>query len=259
MKDLAPELILSNWGELMGYIKKYVTGDRKQKLLDFYKSHEGVLVTMPASIKREYHSAYAGGYVHHVLNVVKGALALYDVWKDMGAEVDTFTVEELVFSAINHDLGKMGDGINEAYLPQTDTWRKDKLGEQYMFNKAIAFASVPDRSLFLLQNSGIQYSFNEMIAIQTHDGLYDEGNKKYLMTYLPETKPRSNIVFILHQADLMASRIEFEHDWSGEFSQDKLEAVKEYHKLKPTKKGTQKALSSVGSKSLSSFLDSVTE
>jgi hypothetical protein len=27
----------------------------------------------------------------------------------LGADMDTFTTEELVFSAINHDLGKMGD------------------------------------------------------------------------------------------------------------------------------------------------------
>jgi len=51
--------------------------------------------------------------------------------------MDTFTTEELVFSAINHDLGKMGDEENESYIPQTDQWRRDKLGEDYMFNKEI--------------------------------------------------------------------------------------------------------------------------
>ena len=42
----------------------------------------------------------------------------------------TYTKEELIFSAINHDLGKMGDSENEAYVPQTDQWRKEKLGEK---------------------------------------------------------------------------------------------------------------------------------
>ena len=49
-----------------------------------------------------------------------------------------------------------------------------------MFNKQLPFSAVPDRSLFLLQQHDISYSFNEMLAIQTHDGLYDEANKKYL-------------------------------------------------------------------------------
>ena len=47
--------------------------------------------------------------------------------------------------------------------------------------------------------------------------LYDEGNKKYLMTYMPEQKPRTCLPFVLHQADLMAARIEFEREWLPKF------------------------------------------
>ena len=87
-----------------------------------------------------------------------------------------------------------------------------------MFNNKLPFSSVPDRGLFLLQSHGIQYSFNEMIAIQTHDGLYDEGNKKYLLSFMPEQKPRTSLPFIVHQADLMAARIEFELEWLPKFN-----------------------------------------
>jgi hypothetical protein len=52
-----------------------------------------------------------------------------------------------------------------------------------------------------------------MIAIKTHDGLYEESNKAYLMGFTPETKPRTSLVYVLHQADLMAARIEFEVEW----------------------------------------------
>ena len=168
---------------------------------------------MPAAHKKEYHNAFPGGYVEHVNRVVKASLSFSALWEGFGADMSTFTQEELVFSAINHDLGKMGDEVNESYIPQTDQWRKDKLGEDYMFNKKVPFAAVPDRGLFLLQSHGIQYTFNEMLAIQTHDGLYDEGNKKYLFAFMPEQKPRTSLPFILHQADLMAARIEFEKEW----------------------------------------------
>ena len=36
--------------------------------------------------------------------------------------------------------------------------------------------TVPDRSLFLLQEAGIPISQDEYIAIRTHDGLYDQAN-----------------------------------------------------------------------------------
>ena len=83
--------------------------------------------------------------------------------------------------------------------------------------KKLAFSSVPDRGLFLLQDNGIKYTFNEMVAIQTHDGLYDSANDKYLKGWMPEQKPRTSLPFILHQADMMAARIEFEIEWLPKF------------------------------------------
>ena len=90
-----------------------------------------------------------------------------------------------------------------------------------MFNTKVPFSSVPDRGLFMLQSHGIQYTFNEMIAIQTHDGLYDEANKKYLINFMPEQKPRTSLPYILHQADLMAARIEFEREWLPKLKEGK--------------------------------------
>jgi hypothetical protein len=216
---------------------------------------------MPAAHKKEYHNAFPGGYIEHVNRVVGCALKLYDLWADMGADITTFTVEELVFSAINHDLGKMGDEDNEAYIPQTDNWRKEKLGEDYMFNSKVPFASVPDRGLYLLQAHGIRYSFNEMLAIQTHDGLYDEANKKYLHTFTPEQKPRTALPFILHQADLMAARIEFEKEWLPKLKNNQKEEkpkktsfVLDSNSKKSASKQT-KALGSIKSNSLKNMLD----
>jgi hypothetical protein len=223
---LSAEQIQSNWNVLLSYIEIYIESPRKEKLLDFYNKYSERLMLMPAAHKKEYHSAFPGGYVDHVIRVINGAMDLYSIWKKHGADTDTFTFEELIFSALNHDLGKMGDEENESYVPQTDAWRRDKLGEDYTFNTKLPFASVPDRSLFLLQSNGIQYSFNEMVAIQTHDGLYDEANKKYLMGFMVEQKPRTSLPFILHQADLMAARIEFEIEWLPKFKLDKKVEVK---------------------------------
>ena len=68
--------------------------------------------------------------------------------------------------------------------------------------------TIPDRSLFLLQEAGIKYSLNEMLAIRAHDGLYDDANKAYFMSRIPESRPKSAITFILHQADFLAAEVE---------------------------------------------------
>ena len=187
------EQLHENYEEFLGNIEGYITGDRKQLLLDFYFKYEERIILMPAAHKKEYHSAFPGGYVDHVNRVVRCAIKQSKLWATQISE--ELTLEELVFSAINHDLGKMGSDTEEAYIPQTDKWRRDKLGEDYMFNKSLPFSAVPDRSLFLLQQHDIKYTFNEMIAIMTHDGLYDEGNAAYLKTWDKDRKLRNIITF----------------------------------------------------------------
>jgi len=260
--NLTPEQIQANWDSFMKNIEEYITGDRKKKLIDFYKKYEERIILMPASHKKEYHNAFPGGYVEHVNRVVEASLKIYDVWCEFEMDRSTFTVEELVFSAINHDLGKMGDSEHESYIPQTDKWRRDKLGEEYMHNKAIAFAAVPDRGLFLLQEHGVKYTFNEMVGIQTHDGLYDPANEKYLKSFMPETKPRTSLPFILHQADMMAARVEFEREWLPKLRKEKNSGDKQsgnYILGNTTKKipMKDKALKSVQSEGLKNLLDKI--
>lgn len=257
---LTAEQIQSNWDTLLEIISNEISEGRKEKVLDFYNQYSERLIMMPAAHKKEYHNVFPGGYVDHVIRVIQCTMELHNLWEKMGADTSTYTREELVFSALNHDLGKMGDEEQESYIPQTDQWRKDKLGEDYMFNTKVPFASVPDRGLYLLQAHGIQYTFNEMIAIQTHDGLYDEANKKYLATYMPEQKPRTSLPYILHQADLMAARIEFEYEWlpklKGEITENKKTNFSLGKSDKPKKQSTQqKALSNVKSEGLKGLMD----
>lgn len=214
--NFTAEQIEQNWNIFVGYIDHYISEPRKTKLKDFYSKYQERIILMPASHKKEYHNAFPGGYIEHVNRVVSAAIQLNNVWVSMGVELN-YTEEELVFSAINHDLGKMGSEEHEAYLPQTDQWRKEKLGEDYLFNTELEFMTVPDRSLYLLQTHGVEYTKNEMLAIKLHDGIYDESNKPYLLGWLPGQKLRCSLPLIVHQADFLASRIEFEREWFPKF------------------------------------------
>ena len=257
---LTAEQIQGNWVEFIGNFDTHISSPRKETLVEFYEKYHERIMLMPAAHKKEYHNSFPGGYVEHVNRVVRCALKQASLWAEEGADMTTFTNEELVFSAINHDLGKMGDEEHESYIPQDDKWRRDKLGEDYKFNTQVPFASVPDRGLFMLQSHGIQYTFNEMLAIQTHDGLYDEANSKYLKSYMPEQKPRTSLPFILHQADLMAARIEFEREWLPKLKNPVTSTKKNFTldaKPKAIASKQNKALGAIKSEGLKNLLDNL--
>jgi hypothetical protein len=131
---------------------------------------------------------------------------------------ETFTLEEVVFSALNHDLGKFGSFEYEAVLPNPSEWHVKNRGEIYTFNTQLDYMTVPDRSLWLLNELNILVSKNEYLAIKLHDGLYDESNKPYLISWAPETKLRTSLPHIIHQADFLAARIEFERENLDKFN-----------------------------------------
>ena len=208
MKKLTEEQILQNLDKFYGYITKYIpTGDRQDKLLEFYKGIEVTLAISPASTKLSHHNCFAGGYVDHVNRVVEASLVLDKVWERFGQK-KTYTIEELVFSAINHDLGKMGTNEEPFYLPNDSSWHVEKQGAHFKYNSKITHMRIADRSLFYLQQANISVSENEFLAIKLHDGLYEESNKAYYITYSSDSELKSNLPYILHQADLMASRVE---------------------------------------------------
>ena len=111
----------------------------------------------------------------------------------MGGDISTYTIEEMHFVALFHDLGKMGQQEGEYYQPNDSQWHIDKLGQIYKFNTDIPAMKIPERSLFLLQQIGCKVSQNEYIGIKIHDGLYDESNKFYFMSGMKETKLRTLI------------------------------------------------------------------
>ena len=209
---LSAEQIQANLGQFYSNIETYISEPRTTKLLALYQSQEDNLAFAPASSRASYHNAFPGGYVDHVNRVVEAALKVTKLWDNMGATIN-FSTEELVFSAINHDLGKLGRDGQPAYLPNDSEWHVKNQGAIYKPNTELPFIPIQDSSLFILQQAGIELTFNEWVAIKTHDGLYDDGNKAYLLSSQNESKMRCSLPLILHQADILAARVEWEKEW----------------------------------------------
>jgi hypothetical protein len=218
--------LLENWQQFLGYIEQYITGDRQKRLIDFYNKYEERFILLPASHKPQYHNCFPGGYIEHVNRVVSASLEIDSIWRKFDVK-PTYTTEEVVFSALNHDLGKFGTLEHEAVLPNPSEWHVKNRGEIYTFNTQMDYMTVPDRGLWLLSQIGVEVSKNEWLAIKLHDGLYDDANKPYLMSWSPETKLRTSLPFIIHQADLLAARIEFEREWLDKLNGTPVEQPKQ--------------------------------
>jgi len=209
---LSAEQIETNYNSYIEKVKTLFKGERQEALLRMYDDLEDRLVMMPASGTEHFHNCFAGGYIDHVLRVMACAENIYHLWSESGADMSGYTLEELLFAAMHHDLGKAGfpgEG-NEVYKPNPSEWHRRNQGKLYTHNPEIPFTMVPDLSIWMLQHYGVKMSWNEFQGIKTHDGLYDDSNKPYFISRSKDSAMHTNLPIVLHHADHMAARIEFE-------------------------------------------------
>ena len=109
---LTEQQIQDNYKELRKIINDTFSGLRLDKLNHMYDDLEDRMVVAPASSVEHYHNSKVGGYVEHILHVIKFSQQIKKVWEQAGATID-FTDEELIFAAMHHDLGKVGDLKND--------------------------------------------------------------------------------------------------------------------------------------------------
>jgi hypothetical protein len=208
----------SNYNKFIEALKKSLSGERLEKLLQMYSMEElgPNLMLSPASGNINYHNAYEGGYIDHVLNVARNSLRMMKLYQEAGGVVD-FTQEELLFSAFHHDLGKLGSKGKLHYIENPSDWHVKNQGKLYISNPELTYFTHTDRTFFTLQEYGIQYTEKEYFGIKLTDGLYDEDNEKYYKVFDTTKFLKSNIQFILHWADHMSTCIERDKEMKAPF------------------------------------------
>ena len=211
--NLTDAEIQENYKEFLKFVGDVFTGERKEKLLKMYSDEDGSLglplATAPASMCEHFHLCHPGGYLQHIMNVIKLSFAGKKLFEIAGANID-FTDEQMIFSAMHHDLGKLGDPeFGEYYMPQDQDW-KYKKGEFYKMNPNLPYMEVTDRAIFLLQKFGITYDWKESLSIKLSDGLFNESNERYLKQYNPDLFLRTNLPRVIHTADYTACRAEYD-------------------------------------------------
>ena len=68
--------------------------------------------------------------------------------------------------------------------------------------------SVTDRAHYLLQLYDIPITKNEWLGIHLSDGMYEDSNKSYLKNNMYPYPMKTNISYIVHVSDYLATAIE---------------------------------------------------
>jgi len=242
---LGAEQLEKNWDELQDLITNTFEGDRLINIRALHEHFEERMTLAPASGRAWFHNAFPGGYVSHILNVIQWAKSYYELFKSQDMFVDDISEESVVFAAMFHDLGKVGNMDDDYYLTNTDEWRAKKLQEYYNHNPAIHYMTVTDRAIWLLNQFEIKMTESEYLGLRLADGLYNEQNKSYFMEGAEWKVMKTNLPLIISFADNSAarqekerfmlsgdSRIDFPKYMKGETKEEELVKNMDVDKLK---------------------------
>ena len=209
---LTGEQLIENYNKLISYIE-YCDEKQKEPLRNMYEDLSEQIVVASAASMKQFHGAYPGGYVIHVLNVIKYSIELYKLWKKMDADMTGYSQSELIFSALNHDLGKIGKKDIDYYIKNESEWHRTNQGKFYTNNPKLSNIPHEERSILTLVEYGVPFSEQEYIAIRTHNGPLMDANKSYWNLSFDKSKEfKTNLPIIIHYADFMAYRIEIEKE-----------------------------------------------
>ena len=207
---LTPEQLQDKWNEVIELIKDTFEGTRKTNILKMYEFFKDRMMFAPASGVVYYHNAFPGGYICHILNVTRFALRLYEVYEELGLHTSEYNKENIIFCTLHHDLGKIGNLDYDYYIPNESEWHRINQGKMYDYDKRLHYMTVTDRSVWLLSQFDIKMSEVEYLALRLTDGMYEEANKGYYTGFGENKNLKTNLPYLLHNADSLATRWEKE-------------------------------------------------
>ena len=202
----------ANWKELIFMIKFHFKDKQQENILKLHKDFEDEYKTAPASGRPNYHNCFKGGYLDHILHVIKNSLMIKKQYEANGVKL-IHSDSDVVLAAMFHDLGKLGDGTQPYYKYQTDDWRRKKLKEWYTHNKNLDFMTVHDRALWILAKYNVDLNPHVYKAILCADGLFDPAAETYFRAY---NDTRHVLGSIVHFGDWLSTICEKQNWMQGE-------------------------------------------
>jgi predicted HD phosphohydrolase len=151
--------------------------DDERRLISSMISDLGEQLYMsPASDRGDSGYAMAGGLLAYMATALNHARRLAPIL------APDESPQSIVKVALFHDIGRVGDPKTHEpyYVPEADSWKREKLGKNYRYNERLPKMTHSSRSLYVLSHYGVPLSMGEWIAIQTAHGYGLEENRFYI-------------------------------------------------------------------------------
>jgi hypothetical protein len=118
------------------------------------------ILMCPAEPRNDSPGCEPGGLIQQAITVAKGMKRLNDGF-NMGT-----TTESILLVGLFHEIGKIGNLDEPYFIPEEESWRREKLGAFYKPNERLGRMTIPERSLFLLNHYGVKLTEEEFMAIR---------------------------------------------------------------------------------------------
>jgi hypothetical protein len=122
-------------------------------------------ISAPASSTLDYHGAFEGGLIDHLLKVAKNAVNVNKTLP-VNKQVDQNSLIKVCFL---HQIGK-----TNLYKPCMSEWHRKNQGKMYEFNNNLVSMRVSERSLYYAMSHGIKFTEEEFSAIMFYDKVDDK-------------------------------------------------------------------------------------
>lgn len=145
-------------------------------------------IKAPASSMADYHNAFEGGLIDHLLRVANYAVRINNSLPE-NERVDQTSLLKVCFL---HGIGKA-----KLYKPCTSEWHRKNQGKMYEFNNDLVSMRVSERSLYYALSHGIKFTEEEFSAVIFFDKTEDRMSE-YHNSMLGELLKMGNILAIKH-------------------------------------------------------------
>jgi len=145
------------WTSYTKLVDKIDRGDGLTRMMEDLGER---LLMCPAEPRNDSPGCEPGGLIQQAITVAKGMKKLNDGF-GMGA-----STESILLVGLLHELGKVGNLKESYFVPEEESWRREKLGAFYKPNEGMSRMTIPERSLYLLQHYGVHLTEEEFMAIR---------------------------------------------------------------------------------------------
>lgn len=162
VSDKQKEVLAKNFEHFMKMVEaKLSNRTGYDKLVKFLEANVGDIASVPAATHIHYGGAYDGGMVEVSLQTLKFAAKLNVIYEA------NIPADSLVVCSLLSLIGAHGTDQTGFYLWNESEWHRKNQGAFYTINPKLANYSVPNLSLWRLNELGFSLSPEELQVIQS--------------------------------------------------------------------------------------------